>query len=269
MIRASALPLLLLPLAAQTTLTSEQQRGRQIYEHGTSASGVAITASIGPGAPVAGTVVPCANCHGADGLGRAEGGIVPADVTWDALTKPYGIRRADGRTRAPYTERLVRRAITMGLDPEGNALHKAMPRYQLSQADASDVVAYLKVIGRSYDPGVTATTVQIGAILPAGQGGTVIREALARQFAAVNRSGGIFGRSIELVPVERADDSVFALCGDFSGKEREIADSARASGMPAIATVAAAPDLRSPLNPYVFYLDGGTAADSESLWTHA
>jgi mono/diheme cytochrome c family protein len=269
-VRAPLVLFTLLPLGAQTILTPEQQRGQQLYERGTSASGTAVSASIGPGAPVAGSVLPCANCHGLDGLGRAEGGIVPANVTWDALTKPYGVQRADGRTRPPYTDRSVKRAITMGLDPDGKALHKAMPRYTLTLADASDLVAYLKVVGRLSDPGLTETSVRIGVILPPGNDGTVMREALSRHFAQVNRLGGVFGRTIELEPIERTRmDSVFAVCGAFSGSEREIADAARRTGAPAIAILAEAPDLREPLNSYVFYLDsgGGLSGDrGRQIW---
>jgi mono/diheme cytochrome c family protein len=260
-VRAPLVLFTLLPLGAQTILTPEQQRGQQLYERGTSASGAAVSASIGPGAPVAGSVLPCANCHGLDGLGRVEGGIVPANVTWDALTKPYGVQRADGRTRPPYTDRSVKRAITMGLDPDGKALHKAMPRYTLTLADASDLVAYLKVVGRLSDPGLTETSVRIGVILPPGKDGTVMREALSRHFAQVNRLGGIFGRTIELEPIERTRmDGVFAVCG------AEVADTAHRSGVPAIAILGEPPE---SLSPSVFYLDSGraTAGDrGQHIW---
>jgi hypothetical protein len=256
-VRASAVFLFVLPLAAQPSLTPEEQRGRQLYDRGTSATGAAVTASIGPGTPVPGAVLPCSNCHGLDGLGRAEGGIVPANVTWDALTKPYGVTRADGRTRPPYTERLVKRAITMGLDPDGKPLHKAMPRYTLTLADASDLVAYLKALGRSTDPGLTATAVRIGVILPPEKEGTIMREALSRHFAQVNRQGGIFGRTIELAPIEAAGmDAVFAVCGAFSGSELEIAETARRVGAAAIAILGKPPNA---LNPNMFYLDSGHA----------
>ena len=237
---------MLLPLAAQTSLTPQEQRGRQLYERGTSASGAEVRASIGPGAPVAGAVLPCANCHGADGLGRAEGGIAPANVTWDALTKPYRV--------SPYTERLVKRAITMGLDADGRTLHKAMPRYTLTLTDAADLVAYLKVLGRSIDPGITASAVRIGVMLPPEKEGTIMHEALSRHFAQINSRGGIFGRTIEIVPINRGEfDGVFALCGSVAGSEREIP-------VPAIAILGEAPQT---LTPYLFYLDSGRATPAD------
>lgn len=246
------------PLLAQTTLTPEQ-RGRRIYEEGVSAGGSKVEASIGPGAPVAGSLLPCKNCHGLDGLGRAEGGVVPADITWDALTKPYGMRRSDGRTRGPYTERLARRAITMGLDSDGNALHKAMPRYQLSQADAADLTAYLKILGRLHDPGLTDTVVRVGVFLPPGAEGPLVREAMTRHFAAINRAGGVYGRTVEVVVVQDAESAVFVLCGDLRGKG--------APSIPAVATLSIGPDVQTR---DVFYLDaGGAEASGELLWTRA
>jgi Cytochrome c len=258
-LRAPTIFLLILPLAAQTP----EERGRQIFEKGTSPSGGAIMASIGRGTPVDGSVLPCVNCHGADGLGRAEGGVVPANITWDALTKPYGVQRPDGRTRPPYTERLAKRAITMGVDPGGADLLRAMPRYQMPQMDATDLLAYLKVLGQSAEPGLTATVARIGVLAPPGRDGLVLRDALSRHFARVNGLGGVFSRRIELVwldgPADLRSAPVFALCGSFDE------GTARTLGLPAIAILAAPPD--SPLNPYVFYLDRG--AVPASLWDRA
>ena len=33
----------------------------------------------------------CANCHGFDGQGKPEGGITPSNLTWEVLSKPYGL----------------------------------------------------------------------------------------------------------------------------------------------------------------------------------
>ena len=272
--RVFLFPLSLLPLVAQSPLTPEEIRGRQIFERGTSAAGRDISATIGPDAPVAGSVLPCANCHGHDGLGRAEGGVVPSNITWEALTKPYAVRGPGGRTHPPYTERLLKRAIAMGIDPAGAELNPAMPRYQLSQADASDLVGYIKKLGHAVDPGITATAVRVGVLLRAGMEGEILRQALSRHFAEVNRLGGIFSRQVELAYAELPDETarraaglqdflqredVFAVCGDFTGAERAIADALRENGVPAVAALAASPDVRSPLNPYVFYLDDGSS----------
>src|SRR5712691_10901152 len=126
-----------------------EQRGKQIYLHGTSASGREMTASLGDdaaGLPAAS--LACAGCHGQDGRGKPEGGIEPPNVTWDSLTKSYGHRHPDGRDHPAYTELSIRPAIIMGIDPAGNKLGVAMPKYTMSAQDLTCLVAYLWRIGK-------------------------------------------------------------------------------------------------------------------------
>ncbi len=286
MIRA----LVLLPAAAgllaQTPagLTPEETRGRQIYERGASSSGGRIAAVIGSGEPISGAVLPCANCHGHEGQGRPEGGISPSNITWDVLTKPYAAPNPGGRTHSPYNERLLRRAFGMGIDPAGNQLNEAMPRYQMSLEDAKDLVAYIGKLGRTVDSGIGDSAIRIGVMLPA-QGASdnspSIRKILNDYFGRVNESGGIFNRHIEIVfgelpgdPHRKADalrrfldrEPVFAIAfADFSGAEREMSAVLRETGMPTISTIAPFPDTSAPLNPWVFYLDGGAAAEISAL----
>src|SRR5262249_23294167 len=157
--------------------------------------------------------------------GKPEGGISPSNVTWEALTKPYGVAHADGRTHPPYTERLLIRAITMGADPAGNELNRAMPRFTLSRVDADNLVAYIKLLGNVAVPGVSTDTVRLGVVLSADAGNSV-RQVLLDYHTRLNGGGGIFGRRVELafttLPPERAkhaealraflrSESVFAL----------------------------------------------------------
>ena len=259
----------------QYPLTAEEQRGQQLFEKGTSARGSKIEASLPGGVRVPASAVPCAGCHGIDGLGRPEGGILPANVTWDALTKPYGRVRPDGRTRVPYTDRTLRRAVTMGFDASGNELSSVMPRFQLTMRDAADLIAYLKKLGETVDPGLTASTVRLGVLLPREQtvkNKQLVRQAMLHYFASVNGAGGVFGRAIETsfteLPSDTArqsaaildflhDQHVFAVLGDFTGAEPEIAAVMLKTATPAIAAIAPSPQTDSPLNRYVFYLDGG------------
>ena len=81
-----------------------------------------------------------------------------------------------------------------------------------------------------------------------------MQEALSRHFAQINSRGGIFGRTIEVVPIDRGGiGGVFALCGSFAGSEREIA-------VPAIAILGEAPET---LSPSVFYLDSGRGTPAD------
>src|SRR4030095_11227963 len=71
-------------------LTDQEKRGKSIYLRGSSPSGKEITCYLGGGTmEVPAAAMLCANCHGFDGRGNPEGGVVPSDITWDALTKSY------------------------------------------------------------------------------------------------------------------------------------------------------------------------------------
>src|SRR5712672_2748709 len=60
-------------------LTAQEQRGRQLYREG--GYGTNITATLGQESlSLPATKVPCASCHGPDGLGRPEAGVVPSDI---------------------------------------------------------------------------------------------------------------------------------------------------------------------------------------------
>jgi ABC-type branched-subunit amino acid transport system substrate-binding protein len=182
-------------------LSPEEARGKRLFLVGESGTGGEISAVMGAGGPetaVPGATLPCGSCHGRDGRGRPEGGIAPSNITWESLTKPYGSGALLGRTHPPYDEKSVKRAITLGFDPAGNALNPTMPRYRMSQADVADLIAYLKRVGNEPVPGVSATTVRLGAWLAPGEPGTVTRALLEASVAEVNQRGGLYGRKLEL-----------------------------------------------------------------------
>ena len=52
-----------------------------------------------------------------------------------------------GEEHAPYNDALIERAITKGVDPAGKPLSYVMPRWNMSDRDLNDVVAYLKTLG--------------------------------------------------------------------------------------------------------------------------
>src|SRR5215217_689364 len=140
------------PVIAQTPLTPQESRGKQIYLLGTTNSGKDILAYIGDSSlEVPGSTMACANCHGITGQGKPEGGIDPSNIPWEALTKPYGVTHSSGRKHPAYTARALELAITRGLDPAGNKLLYAMPRYQMSKDDLADLVVYLKRLGTDID----------------------------------------------------------------------------------------------------------------------
>ena len=144
---------------------------------------------------IAAGVVPCASCHARDGRGRPEGGIRPANIQWDVLMRPA---TTDDRTRAAYTRSLLKRAVTMGIDPGSKPLAKTMPRYNMTLEDMDNLLAYLEKLGSDLDPGVTDDAIRIGAVLPAGaEEQLAVRTTLEKYFGQINRDGGIFGRRID------------------------------------------------------------------------
>lgn len=88
----------------------------------------------------------CADCHGPDG----RGGRVVMMSAIEAPNIQYGHlieeEHGEGEEHPPYSEALIKRAITEGLDPAGHPLDLVMPRWQLSDQDLDDLIAYLKTL---------------------------------------------------------------------------------------------------------------------------
>ncbi len=279
------LPLLLLAsLLLGAGLTPQEERGRRIYVETTSPSGGEIVAVLGEGVELEGSAVPCASCHGRDGKGRPEGGVTPTDITWANLSKPYGVVHPTGRRHPPYDEKLMKRSIAMGFDPAGNVLHAAMPRYRMSREDMEDLIAYMKTLGTTSAPGVDESSLRIGFLPPpaplAGMG-RAVRAALEARFAAANAEGGLYGRRLELVPLEvsgspaerraglagaLARGGVFAVVAAFLvGEDDALAAVFQEAQVPLVAPFTVHPREALPLNRYVFYLLSGIESQAQAL----
>lgn len=275
--------LLLLPvLVAASDLTPQEENGRRIYLEGVSSSGAEITAVMGEGVEVPASAVPCGGCHGRDGKGRPEGGLSPSDVTWSRLTRPYGATHPSGRRHPPYDERLLKRAIAMGLDPAGNPLHVAMPRFRMSHQDMADLVAYMKKLGQEGETGVSGEEVRIGLVLPPAGPltplGEAVRSALAERFERINREGGIYGRRLSLRTFEppaasRAEavagfldrEEIFAgAAAFFSGADAELAALFAEQQVPLVGPFTLHTPDNSP-NRHVFYLHPGFEEQGRAL----
>jgi ABC-type branched-subunit amino acid transport system substrate-binding protein len=276
-------------LAQSAELSDQALRGKRIYVEGESESGSPINAIVSSGGTaISASILPCIGCHGDDGKGRPEGGVVPSDITWNKLTATYGHEHAYGRAHPAFDEKSVAVAIIAGADPAANALDVAMPRYDMSEADMADLIVYLQHIEDDLDPGLTEDTIRIGSILPLEgslQGlGLAMKQVLDAYFTDVNASGGIHGRKIELVVADYKPDaaqsgwqvrdlleqqSVFAMVSGYAaGIETQIAALAEELEVPMIGPHTQLPQEGNGLDRHSFYLVSGLIQQSAVLARH-
>jgi ABC-type branched-subunit amino acid transport system substrate-binding protein len=277
-----------LALAAEEPAPSERSaaisRGRQIYLTGVPVNGASLSASVGdPAMDVPASILKCSNCHGSDGRGKAEGGVTPANIRWEELTKPATSGPA-GRRRSAYSGKLLVRAIALGIDASGNRLDPAMPRYRLTHEQAADLVAYLEVLGRETDPGVTETSLKIGVVLPPASitgSAQAIREVIAAFVLQVNEQGGFYGRKVRLSFVTSPDEiearagairdfveteQPFALISSYvAGCEEEIGRYLEENKIPLIGPIALYAKDEPSRHRHVFHLVAGLAGQGEAL----
>jgi len=119
--------------------------GERIYYTGVSAKTGPIPRAGGP-MWVRMSGVGCVACHGVRGRGGVPvmmGTAIPADIRYEALIKG---EYEQGKKETPYTDALIKRAITEGLDPGGEPLDWTMPRWQIGDIDFADLLAYLKTL---------------------------------------------------------------------------------------------------------------------------
>jgi ABC-type branched-subunit amino acid transport system substrate-binding protein len=278
------------PVRAGSTLTPEEEAGRALYLTGESAYGDAFSGRLGMGAQnLPGSALRCANCHGADGLGRPEGGVHPNNITWSELTKSYGHVHEDGRRHAPFDAAMLKRALRQGVDPAGTQLDGTMPRFNISDRDFKALLAYMKKLEFQHDPGVGKETLRIGTLLPVagrfGEMGLAVRSTLQAYLDEINKSGGIFGRKLELVntayPMDDRDgarralhqlvenDNVFALLAPFAvGIEEDLGRIANEAKIPVLGPLSLFGDDPRSVNQHVFHLLSGIAELTEVLALH-
>jgi len=269
--------LFLRPLLAPA-LSPEELRGKQIYFEGTGPADSRIVAYIGTDkVRLPGSAATCASCHGPDGRGRPEAGVIPSDITWNHLTKRYGHSHPMGRKHPAFTEASLKRSILNGNDPAGNRLDASMPTYAMSIDDINALIAYLKRLQADVDPGLAEKSIRIGTMLPAGGQtaaiGRAMLEVMAAYFDDINTQGGIYNRRLELITsfydsagrpaLSKAarlmdDENVFAMVGAvIAGTDRQIAALAEDKKVPLIGPLSFFSADPETLNEFTFYLLAG------------
>ncbi|WP_430624175.1 ABC transporter substrate-binding protein [Pseudomonas entomophila] len=192
-------------------LTEQEQAGKRLYREGVSSSDAQLLVRIGASdMTVPASVLPCSSCHGNDGRGRSEGGVRPPSLDWQRLALGPGVRETNNRRYPAYTEAGLARVIRNGIDPAGNRLDPAMPRFDLSLADQRNLTAYLKRLGEERDPGVEEGVLRLGTLLPESgplaEAGRVVRAVLEDGVAQINQQGGVHGRRLQLVALDPGYD---------------------------------------------------------------
>ncbi|HSB71774.1 MAG TPA: c-type cytochrome [Candidatus Methylomirabilis sp.] len=122
--------------------------GERIYYTGISA-GTGPIPTVGGPMWIAHGGAGCVACHGVHGQGGIPvmmGSAIPEDIRYAVLTGKQHAEGDEKMDHPPYTDPLIKRAITQGVDPAGMPLDWTMPRWQMSDADFSDLLAYLKTL---------------------------------------------------------------------------------------------------------------------------
>ncbi len=121
--------------------------GRSIYLYGVDASGPIPIRAGAPSVRMMGG--GCALCHGVDGSGGPVmmTGVNAPPISYSTLTS--GLHEPDGK---PYDPVAIQRAVTLGIDAEGELMNAAMPRWQLRSDDWPALLRYLKYLDRFGPP---------------------------------------------------------------------------------------------------------------------
>lgn len=269
---------------AYAQLTDSERRGKAIYLRGESPSGSKITAMLGD-IDVPASTMTCAGCHGLRGEGKTEGGVTAGNLTWTNLVKPYGHAHPSGRKHSAFDEKLFTRSVVQGLDPAGNELAVAMPRYEMASEDIADLIAYLKRIETDRDPGLTETTITVGTILlkdgALAEIGAAMKDVLTAYFANVNDKGGIYNRRIELKTIDAGPNAaataanaklsidngeLFAFVSGMSaGADKELAAITREAEIPFLGAATLLTQTTAQENRNLFYLLPGASQQARSL----
>ena len=134
-------------MSATSVPSSFSSNGERIYFTGTSSRNSPIQ-SDGGWSHMQMMGGACASCHGSDRRGGARMFPYFWIKTPPLLAKSlFGNHDDIGNGHGDhesYDEVTIRKAISKGIDPSGKSLSDLMPRWRMSDADMSDLVAYLK-----------------------------------------------------------------------------------------------------------------------------
>ncbi len=159
--------------------------GERMYREGILPSGEPVKVSVKGDLPIPGTSFTCVSCHLRSGLGSFEADIYTTPTNGKTLFNPRGKPEVYDNSmatykngvkiesapigippaRPAYTDETLAAVLRSGMDPAGRALNfSIMPRYNLSAADMSLLVNYLKNLSNDFSPGVDNKYLRLATI---------------------------------------------------------------------------------------------------------
>lgn len=127
---------------------SDPQNGERIYFTSISGRGDQITYTGGPnfGGMMMGSYLTCAACHGPEGQGGVHQMHMTTmdapDIRYSALNTMPEMQQSN----MLYSLADFKLAVKSGKHPDGEELNGNMPRWNMSDADLQDLLAFLKTL---------------------------------------------------------------------------------------------------------------------------
>lgn len=164
---------------------SLESLGQRLYTQGVGTDGKPVPAIDMSGQRVFAPQFHCVSCHRPSGYGSREGGVfippIAAPVLYQALTpsrtrafnsmyfqqqsSAADGRLYQGRTRPAYDRAGLGKLLRKGIDPAGQPVPSAMPKFVLSDRDIAALDAYLRTLSASPDPGVDGASIHFAVIV--------------------------------------------------------------------------------------------------------
>ena len=127
---------------------SYASNGERIYFTGESETGPRITSQMQGMQRMQAGRMACADCHGSDGRGGTVRMMMSSfdapDIRYSTLIE--GEHEDAHGEHPPYMDEDIKRAITEGIDPAGEELEWIMPRWEMTDEQLNDLLAYMKTL---------------------------------------------------------------------------------------------------------------------------
>ena len=164
---------LALPALGDVSPVVQIDHGRLLYLEGQLPNNTPLI-GIRQGIELIGKEAACVQCHRESGLGSVEGNEIISPISGPAL---FGdketiivehlrrFNRSISAAHAPYDKNTFTKAVRSGEHLSGKTLNPLMPRYQLSDSEIDDLIAYLHTLSSNKSPGVDHKEIHIASVI--------------------------------------------------------------------------------------------------------